>query len=148
TSTLSPLRESSKPVVRIAPGDKAEYDLLGSCPCRVRYFATMVVLIAAIAISAAEPAPPPCIDVFVGGEGGYPAYRIPALITTRKGTMLAFAEGRASLRDHAENDIVLKRSSDNGTTWRPLQVVDGDGSNALNNPTAVVMRETGRVLLM
>jgi sialidase-1 len=91
---------------------------------------------------------PPLIDVFVGGQDGYPAYRIPALITTKGGTLLAFGEGRASLRDHAENDIVLKRSTDMGATWSALQVIDEDGSNALNNPTAVVVRETGRVLLM
>jgi sialidase-1 len=91
---------------------------------------------------------PPLIDVFVGGQDGYPAYRIPSLITTKRGTLLAFAEGRATLRDHAENDIVLKRSTDMGTTWSGLQVIDEDGSNALNNPTAVVVRETARVLLM
>jgi sialidase-1 len=91
---------------------------------------------------------PSLIDVFVGGQDGYPAYRIPALITTQRGSLLAFAEGRASLRDHAENDIVLKRSADGGKTWGRLQVVDEESTNALNNPTAVVVRETGRVLLM
>jgi sialidase-1 len=106
------------------------------------------MMIVAVRISTADSVPPPLVDVFVRGEDGYPAYRIPALITTKKGTMLAFAEGRASLRDHAENDIILKRSTDSGRTWRPLQVVDEDGSNSLNNPTAVVVRETGRVLLM
>jgi sialidase-1 len=90
----------------------------------------------------------PLVDVFVGGQDGYPAYRIPAIVRSRSGVLLAFAEGRASLRDHAENDIVLKRSVDDGRTWGPLQVVDEDGVNALNNPTAVLLRETGRVLLM
>lgn len=94
---------------------------------------------------AAQPQP---VDVFVGGKDGYPAYRIPAIVTSQKGTLLAFAEGRANLRDHAENDIVLKRSTDHGKTWGPLQVLDEAGTNALNNPTAVVVRETGRILLM
>jgi sialidase-1 len=88
------------------------------------------------------------IDVFSGGKDGYPAYRIPSIITTKSGTLLAFAEARANLRDHAENDIVLKRSSDGGKTWGALQVVAEDGTNALGNPTAVVVRETGRVVLM
>jgi sialidase-1 len=87
-------------------------------------------------------------DVFVGGREGYPAYRIPALVVTERGTLLAFAEGRARLGDHAENDLVLKRSHDNGRTWGPVQVVAEDGTNSLNNPTAVVVRETGRVLLL
>jgi sialidase-1 len=88
------------------------------------------------------------VDVFTNGRDGYPVYRIPALVTTRKGTLLAFAEGRASRRDHAQNDIVLKRSTDGGRSWEPLQVVNDDGENCLSNPTAVVVRESGRVLLM
>jgi len=88
------------------------------------------------------------IDVFIGGQDGYPAYRIPALITTKRGSLLAFAEARTSLRDHAENKIVMKQSTDGGNTWGALQVIHDDGSNALNNPTAVVVRETGRVILI
>jgi sialidase-1 len=103
------------------------------------------LLLSATALSSQ---PVTLVDVFVGGQDGYPAYRIPALVTTKHGTLLAFAEARATLRDHAENDIVLKRSTDHGRTWGPLQLIDEDGTNALNNPTAVVVRETGRVLLM
>jgi sialidase-1 len=112
---------------------------------RAALFAAFFLTVAGRAERSAAPTP---IDVFVGGQDGYAAYRIPALITTLRGSLLAFAEGRASLRDHAENDIVLKRSTDGGKTWGLLQVVDEDGTNALNNPTAVVVRETGRVLLM
>ena len=87
-------------------------------------------------------------DVYVGNAEGYHTYRIPAIATTQSGALLAFAEGRSSRSDHARNDIVLKRSTDNGVTWEPLQVVAADGDNALNNPCVVVVRETGRVLLM
>lgn len=97
---------------------------------------------------AAGLAAPQWQDVFVGGQGGYPAYRIPAIVATQRGTLLAFAEGRASLSDHAENDLVLRRSFDRGETWTPRAVVAEDSTNALNNPTAVVLRETGRILLM
>jgi sialidase-1 len=98
---------------------------------------------------AAAPSDAPRLtDVFVAGQDGYPFYRIPSLVTTRRGTLLAFAEARASLRDHAENDLVLKRSLDRGATWGPLQRVAEDGTNCLSNPTAVVLRDTGRVLLM
>jgi sialidase-1 len=70
------------------------------------------------------------------------------LVATGAGSLLAFAEGRANLRDHAENKIVLKRSDDRGKTWGPLHIIAEDGANALNNPTAVVLRKTNRVILM
>lgn len=88
------------------------------------------------------------IDVFISGKEGYDTYRIPAVLTTSIGTILAFSEGRSSLSDHAENDIVLKRSLDGGFTWTPLEVIAEDGENCLNNPTAVQIGETGRILLM
>ena len=49
------------------------------------------------------------VDVFVSHDGFYPEYRIPALVTTGKGTLLAFAEGRQALSDHAQNDIVSQK---------------------------------------
>lgn len=87
-------------------------------------------------------------DVFTGGEEGYHTYRIPAITSTKSGALLAFAEGRVSRSDHAHNDIVMKRSRDNGATWEPVQVTASAGDNSLNNPCVVVVRETGRVLLM
>ena len=88
------------------------------------------------------------IEVFAGGEAGYPTYRIPAIATTPRGTVLAFAEGRAARDDHARNDIVLKRSHDQGASWGPVQVIAQDGTNALNNPCVAVLPGSGRVLLM
>ncbi|MFT5901204.1 MAG: sialidase-1 [Bacteroidia bacterium] len=86
-------------------------------------------------------------DVFQRKTEGYKNYRIPSLLSTNSGVLLAFAEGRTMLSDHAENDIVLKRSSDNGKTWSKLILVDEDGKNALNNPMAV-LRNDGRIILM
>jgi len=85
-------------------------------------------------------------DVYVAGDG-YPTYRIPAVVVTREGTILAFAEGRASQSDASQNDLVLRRSLDGGRSWTPVQVLAEDGANVLVNPTAVVL-DTGRVLLM
>ncbi|MCE9548342.1 MAG: glycoside hydrolase, partial [Planctomycetia bacterium] len=100
-------------------------------------------------VSEAEPpTAPQRTDVFVGGRDGYPVYRIPALLVTTKGTLLAMAEGRARLKDIAENDLVLKRSTDGGRTWGPLIVAAEDGDNSLNNPLLVVVRPSGRILLM
>ncbi len=74
-------------------------------------------------------------------------YRIPSIITASNGTLLAFAERRVGLHDHAQNDIVLKRSFDNGKTWGPLQVIADQGKNSLNDPLAVRLA-SGRILLM
>lgn len=93
-------------------------------------------------------APPDLTDVFVGGDGHYAAYRIPALQTTLTGMLLAFAEGRASLADQAQNDIVLKRSRDNGANWETLQLLQDDGTNSLNNPCVLQDALTGRIHLM
>ena len=63
-------------------------------------------------------------EVFRSGEGGYHTYRIPALITSRKGTLLAFCEGRRQSRgDSGDIDLLLKRSFDQGKTWTKTQVI-------------------------
>ena len=52
----------------------------------------VMVLISAYAIAHDKPAINKTI--FVKGSGGYNIYRIPALLTTLKGTLRAFCEGR------------------------------------------------------
>ena len=67
-------------------------------------------------------------ELFVSGEQGYFKYRIPALITTASGTILAFCEARRhNGHDDDEIDIVLRRSCDGGLTWTPQQLVVADG---------------------
>jgi len=91
---------------------------------------------------------PHYIDVFVEGEDGYNTYRIPALWKSSKGSILAFAEGRESMSDHAANDIVLKRSLDGGESWGSLQVVAEQGDDCLNNPMIVEDQRNSRLILM
>ncbi|AXL92020.1 laminin G [Streptomyces sp. CB09001] len=81
--------------------------------------------------------------------GGYACFRIPAIMRTTDGTLLAFAEGRVlDCADAGDIDIVLKRSTDGGRTWGPLQVVNDGGGDTHGNPAPVVDRATGRVLLL
>lgn len=88
---------------------------------------------------------------FVAGEAGYYSYRIPALLVTPKGTLLAFCEGRKTSRsDHGDIDMVLRRSTDNGATWTPQQIVHEEGDTkkiTIGNPAPVVDRNTGHVWL-
>ena len=86
--------------------------------------------------------------VFAAGEDGYHTYRIPALLPTPQGTLLAFCEGRRDGRgDSGAIDLVLKRSDDAGATWSPPQVVWSDEDNTCGNPCPVVDARTGRILL-
>ncbi|MEU6257938.1 sialidase family protein [Streptomyces sp. NPDC047043] len=81
-------------------------------------------------------------------DPGYACFRIPAIVRTTDGTLLAFAEGRVlNCGDAADIDIVLKRSTDGGRTWGPLQVVNEGGGDTHGNPAPIVDRQTGRILL-
>jgi len=81
-------------------------------------------------------------------DPGYACFRIPTVVKTTDGTLLAFAEGRVlNCGDAADIDIVVKRSTDGGRTWGPLQVVNDGGGDTHGNPVPVVDRETGRILL-
>jgi sialidase-1 len=80
------------------------------------------------------------------GTGKYNNYRIPSIIVTKKGTLLAFCEGREA-GDSGDIDLLLKRSADNGRTWSAEQVVWDDGTNTCGNPCPVVDEETGRIWL-
>ncbi len=87
--------------------------------------------------------------LFKSGTEGYECFRIPALVKSPAGTILAFAEGRRNgCSDTGSIDLVLKRSMDGGKTWGPLQVVWTDGDNTCGNPAPVVDEVTGKILLL
>jgi sialidase-1 len=91
---------------------------------------------------------PYTFDLFVGGEDGYHTFRIPSLLATPKGTLLAFAEGRrGGSADAGDIDLVMKRSDDRGATWSPLRVIGDDGANTVGNPCPVIDRKTGTIWL-
>src|SRR5262245_19929694 len=100
-------------------------------------------------VLAAEP--PSEVDVFNAGAEGYHTYRIPALVVTKQGTLLAICEGRKTARgDHGDLDLVLKRSSDGGKTWGPLEMIYEEGGEAkvtIGNPCPVVDQDTGVIWL-
>ncbi|MEO8416392.1 MAG: sialidase family protein, partial [Ginsengibacter sp.] len=74
------------------------------------------------------------IPVFVSGTDGYKSYRIPAIVATTGGSLLAFAEGRVhDSGDFGDIDIVMKKSMDKGKTWSGLRrVLDADSLQAGN----------------
>jgi SSS family solute:Na+ symporter len=87
--------------------------------------------------------------VYKNGEDGYSCFRIPALVTTTKGVVLAFAEGRKNnCGDAGDIDLVMRRSDDGGRTWGPLKVIWDDSLNTCGNPTPVVDLITGDIVLL
>jgi len=91
---------------------------------------------------------PTLTDLYIGGEDGYHTYRIPSLLVTNKGTLLAFCEGRKGGRGDSGNiDLLVRRSEDGGKTWSRQQVVWDDGANTCGNPCPVVDERTGTIWL-
>ena len=86
-------------------------------------------------------------DVLVGGQDGVFEYRIPVLLTSNEGTLLAFCDARVEKEGDAPNniDLALKRSVDGGKTWGPLQVLVDAGEGAVADSCGVVDRETGTI---
>jgi len=88
-------------------------------------------------------------DLFRSGAGGYHTYRIPALLATSQGTVLAFCEGRHdSQSDSGDIDILARRSHDSGRTWDASYLVVSRPGFTCGNPCAVEDRRSGRVLLL
>lgn len=87
--------------------------------------------------------------IFKSGTEGYSTFRIPALVTTKSGKILAFAEGRVnSSSDTGNIDLVMKSSDDSGESWSPLKTIWNDDGNVCGNPAPVVDFETGVVHLL
>lgn len=96
-----------------------------------------------------DPPVPDGQPLYVGGDGGYHTYRIPALVTTDRGTILAFCEGRKhSSSDTGDIDLLVRRSTDHGQTWSPPQIVWDDADNTCGNPCPVLDRQTGAIWLL
>lgn len=79
--------------------------------------------------------------LFGGSPDGYPVFRIPSIVTTTSGVLLAFSEARQSLADPGAGkiDLVMKRSLDCGRSWSEVSVLADNGSGDAHNPAAVVV---------
>lgn len=88
--------------------------------------------------------------LFKDGMGGYEVHRIPAIVKTGEGTLLAFAEARKkrSNGDSGDIDLVVRRSEDGGETWSNLIMIWDDAANTCGNPVPIVDEETGRIHLL
>ena len=92
--------------------------------------------------------------VFPAGMSGIARYRIPGIVVTAKGTVLAYSEARKNnSSDWGEIEIHLRRSTDGGRTWEagkhiahfgdrlegnPRKKEGGEKEQTVNNPVAIV----------
>ena len=106
---------------------------------------TAVIATSSLFAAASEPE---FSDVFIAGKDQFKSIRIPSVVVTKQGTVLAVAEGRSQHADQANNKLILKRSLDGGKHWGAQQIIADDGANCLNNPCTVVDQRSGRVILM
>ena len=110
------------------------------------------LLIGVAAAPAAASKKTPFVDqqvLYQRGDYGYACFRIPAIVRATNGMLLAFAEGRvADCGDDGDIDLVVRRSSDNGQTWGPLQVVSAGNGETHGNPVPIVDRRTGRIVVV
>lgn len=87
--------------------------------------------------------------IFKSKTDGYSSFRIPAIVTTNSGKLLAFAEGRVkSSSDTGNIDLVMRSSTDEGKSWSPIKIIWDDGDNVCGNPAPVVDKETGDIHLL
>lgn len=81
-------------------------------------------------------------------QGPFSVYRIPGIVVTARGTILAYFEMRLDGGDWQTRGIGLFRSEDEGVTWSPLrQLVRAGGDTAINNPVMIAARG-GRVYFL
>lgn len=131
---------------------------------RILLVYTMLLGLISVAV-AAEPKLDQ-FDLFTANEGGYPLYRIPGIVVTAQGSLVAYCEARKSRGDWGHIDILVRRSTDGGATWSvplkmplpegPLErnsaaVAQGlgkPGEITLNNPVALVDHQRGTVVLL
>lgn len=101
------------------------------------------------------------VDVFPAGLNGITLYRIPGMVVSNRGTVLAYCEARRnSSSDWGEIEIHLRRSVDGGKTWEPAKQIahvgsriegnphkkdEGAHEQTVNNPVAIVDRSTGAI---
>lgn len=105
--------------------------------------ATSGVMLASLLAWPGPGAPP--IDLFEAGAGGYATYRIPGLVATAKGTLLAYAEARAEAAgDWGASVVVLRRGADGGASWSAPEVVAEAPAGAVKNPVASAKGLGGR----
>jgi sialidase-1 len=127
------------------------------------FFRSLTVAVIVFGLAGAGRAAEPFLDktdLFEAEKGGRALYRIPGIVVTAKGALLAYCEARKNAGgDWGDIDILLRRSTDGGKTWAPARKIvtlDGkfdrnpaavaqklgkDGEVTINNPVLIADRD-------
>lgn len=90
---------------------------------------------------------PQKIDLLLGEGKPFPWLRIPSLVVTPKGTVLAICIQQKTSSDNSAADVILCRSTDGGRSFSEPVVIASDHPNSANDPCTVVDHRTGRVFV-
>lgn len=98
------------------------------------------------------------IGVRHAGDDGVAAYRIPGLVTTRKGTLLGVYDVRRNNSADLQEaiDIGVSRSTDGGRTWEPMRIAMSfagerglpPAQSGVGDPSILVDEVTGSVWIV
>jgi sialidase-1 len=87
--------------------------------------------------------------LFLSGTGGTHTYRIPAILTAKNGDLIAACDARrksaADLKPQRTIDIVFRRSSDNGKTWTPIELLEQIEDGGCSDPSLLLNSNTGDI---
>ena len=88
--------------------------------------------------------------IFEAGKDGYYTFRIASVASSAKGTLMSFCAARKGTGgDWDPIDIVMRRSTDSGTTWEPMKTLAHNNDNLpCDNATPIVDYITGEVHLL
>ena len=101
------------------------------------------LLLLALSSFAAEPTLTK-IQLFTAGEGGYKLYRIPGIVVTSGGTVLAYCEARKYTgSDWDTIDIQIRRSTDGGKTFSAPEII-GHVNVPITRSTVAIERKQGK----
>jgi sialidase-1 len=108
------------------------------CGLRPRWARFVLALSATWLLPPAAAAASPLfekIDLFAEGQAGFVSYRIPGVVVTAQGTVLAYCEARKfTSADRGEIEVHVRRSTDGGRTWSPQQQIAHLGPRLPRNP--------------
>jgi len=87
-----------------------------------------------------------------GMEEGVECYRIPAIVTAPNGDLIAAIDQRVpncgDLKWSKDINIIIRRSSDNGKIWTPIEmVIDFPEGKSASDPSMIVDEVTGDIFM-